>query len=39
VVVFERGVAEPAFDAPGYELLDARDYGAARVSFLRHRAG
>lgn len=35
VVVFERGVAEPPFDAPGYEALDARDYGAARVHFLR----
>jgi 16S rRNA (guanine966-N2)-methyltransferase len=34
-VVFERGVAEPAFEAPGYALLDARDYGAARVHFLR----
>ena len=35
VVVFERGVAEPAFEAPGYAPLDARDYGAARVHFLR----
>ena len=34
-VVFERGAAEPPFEAPGYEPLDARDYGAARVSFLR----
>jgi 16S rRNA (guanine966-N2)-methyltransferase len=34
-VVFERGVAEPALEAAGYEMLDARDYGAARVSFLR----
>jgi 16S rRNA (guanine966-N2)-methyltransferase len=35
VVVFERGGTEPPFDAPGYEVLDARDYGAARVHFLR----
>ena len=34
-VVFERGSEETAFDAPGYEALDARDYGAARVHFLR----
>ena len=35
IVVFERGVSEPAFEVPGYELLDARDYGAARVNFMR----
>lgn len=35
IVVFERGASEPDFDAPGYEKLDARDYGAARVHFLR----
>jgi 16S rRNA (guanine966-N2)-methyltransferase len=35
IVVFERGSSEPDFDAPGYEKLDARDYGAARVHFLR----
>lgn len=35
VVVFERGAHEPAFDAAGYTALDARDYGAARVHFLR----
>ena len=34
-VVFERGVAEPAFSVEGFEALDARDYGAARVHFLR----
>lgn len=38
VVVFERGSDEPEIDAPGYERLDARDYGAARVLFLRVRA-
>ena len=36
LVVFERGSDEPAIDAPGYETLDARDYGAARVHFLRY---
>lgn len=35
LVVFERGVGEAPLDAPGYEVLDARDYGAARVHFLR----
>ena len=35
VVVFERGATEPAFTADGFEPLDIRDYGAARVHFLR----
>ena len=35
LVVFERGVGEPGLTADGYEVLDARDYGAARVHFLR----
>lgn len=35
LVVFERGSDEPDIDTPGYERLDARDYGAARVLFLR----
>lgn len=35
MAVVERGVAEPALDVPGYEVLDTRDYGAARVWFLR----
>ena len=35
VVVFERGSDEPEIDTPGYERLDARGYGAARVLFLR----
>ena len=34
-IVFERGSDEPDIDTPGYERLDARDYGAARVLFLR----
>ena len=34
-VVFERGVSEPAFSIEGFEALDVRDYGAARVHFLR----
>jgi 16S rRNA (guanine966-N2)-methyltransferase len=35
IVVFERGAAEPDVSVPGFEPLDARDYGAARVNFLR----
>ena len=35
IVVLERGSDEPEIDPPGYERLDARDYGAARVLFLR----
>lgn len=35
IVVFERGSDEPDIDTPGYERLDTRDYGAARVLFLR----
>ena len=35
LIVFERGSAEPAFQVEGFEMLDARDYGAARVHFLR----
>lgn len=37
-VVFERGADEPEIETPGYERLDARDYGAARVLFLRREA-
>ena len=36
LVVFERGSSEPGFSVPGFEELDARDYGAARVHFLRY---
>lgn len=35
VIVAERGVSEPALTAPGFEPLDDREYGAARVWFLR----
>ncbi|GAA0393749.1 16S rRNA (guanine(966)-N(2))-methyltransferase RsmD [Brevundimonas terrae] len=35
VVVYERGSDEPEIDTPGYERMDARDYGAARVLFLK----
>lgn len=35
LVVFERGSDEPEIETPGYERLDAREYGAARVLFLR----
>jgi 16S rRNA (guanine966-N2)-methyltransferase len=38
-VIFERGVSEPAFTVEGFEPLDARDYGAARVHFLRFADG
>lgn len=34
-MVFERGSDESEIETPGYERLDARDYGAARVLFLR----
>jgi len=37
VVVFERGVSEPPFDVAGFTDLDVRDYGAARVHFLRYQ--
>jgi 16S rRNA (guanine966-N2)-methyltransferase len=35
LVMLERASDEPDPDLPGYERLDARDYGAARVLFLR----
>lgn len=35
IVVFERGSDEPDIDTPGYERLDTRYYGAARVLFLK----
>ncbi len=35
VAVVERGVDEPEFTARGYDVLDSRAYGAARVTFLR----
>ena len=35
LVVFERGSDEAEIETPGYERLDARDYGAARVLFLK----
>jgi 16S rRNA (guanine966-N2)-methyltransferase len=38
VVVFERGVSEPAFSVDRFDPLDVRDYGAARVTFLRFTA-
>ena len=34
-LVFERGKSEPPFEVAGFTLIDARDYGAARVHFLR----
>ena len=35
-LVFERGQAEPAFEAEGFDRLDERTYGAARVHFLKY---
>lgn len=35
LVVLERGADEPDIETPGFERLDVRDYGAARVTFLR----
>ena len=39
IVMLERGVTEPDFSVEAYEALDARDYGAARVHFLRYSPG
>ena len=38
LVVFERGSDEPDIETPGYERLDDRVWGAARVLFLRRAA-
>jgi len=35
VLVFERGDGEPDIQPEGYELIDERRYGAAKVLFLR----
>jgi 16S rRNA (guanine966-N2)-methyltransferase len=35
LVMVERGSDEADLSAPGYQVLDTRDYGAARVSFLK----
>ena len=35
LAVVERGASEPPLAQPGFETLDERTYGAARVSFLR----
>jgi len=35
IAVLERGVSEPDLAHEGYELLDARSYGAAKVWFLK----
>jgi len=37
--VFERGASEPDPATPGFEMLDARRYGAARVLVLRFSPG
>ena len=36
LVVFERGADEPGFQVSGFQSLDERDYGAAKVHFLRY---
>jgi 16S rRNA (guanine966-N2)-methyltransferase len=36
IVAFERGVGEPPFEVAGFEHLDTRDYGAARIYFMRY---
>ncbi len=35
LIVFERGSDEPDIETPGYERLDDRTWGAARVLFLK----
>ena len=35
IIVLERGVGEPVFQIKAFTPLDARDYGAARVHFLK----
>jgi hypothetical protein len=35
IAVVERGVGDPAVVPPGFEPLDTRVWGKARVSFLR----
>jgi 16S rRNA (guanine966-N2)-methyltransferase len=35
IAVFERAVDEAPLDLPGWERLDERDYGIARVGFLK----
>jgi 16S rRNA (guanine966-N2)-methyltransferase len=39
ICVVERGFAEADFTVEGYEMLDARTYGAARVHFLKYAPG
>jgi 16S rRNA (guanine966-N2)-methyltransferase len=39
LAVWERGADEPAVEVPGWEPLDERRYGAARMAFLRLAAG
>jgi 16S rRNA (guanine966-N2)-methyltransferase len=39
VVMFERGADEPAPHIDGFDLLDERRYGAAKVFFLKVAAG
>ena len=34
-VIFERGAGEPELEAPGFDVLDQRRYGAAKLVVLR----
>jgi len=38
LAVLERGLADPAPTPPGFQLLDERTWGAARISFLSQLA-
>ncbi|WP_296595541.1 16S rRNA (guanine(966)-N(2))-methyltransferase RsmD [Phenylobacterium sp.] len=37
LVVFERGAAEPPPEVKGFTVIDVRDYGAAKVYFLKQQ--
>jgi len=39
LVVFERGASEAPLSVEHYEVLDEREYGAAKVHFLKHTGG
>jgi 16S rRNA (guanine966-N2)-methyltransferase len=38
VIVFERGAAEPAIQTPGFDQIDERRYGAAKLLIMRPAA-
>ena len=37
LLVVERAADEPPLSVPGFEVLDERRYGAAKVTFARRR--